>query len=140
MKKLFLLLAGFGMLTAGCSDSYDDSELVKRMDEFEQRLQKLEQLCNSMNTNLSSMQSIVTALEKGDYITSVEPLTENGAVVGYTIKFAKSTPIVIYHGEDGASPVIAIKQDTDGTYYWTLNGEWLTDAGGGSFPLPGKTA
>lgn len=138
MKKLFLLLAGFGMLTAGCSDSYDDSELVKRMDEFEQRLQKLEQLCNSMNTNLSSMQSIVTALEKGDYITSVEPLTENGAVVGYTIKFAKSTPIVIYHGEDGASPVIAIKQDTDGIYYWTLNGEWLIDAGGGKLPVAGK--
>ena len=65
MKKLLLLIAGLSMLVVGCNDTYDDSELVKRMDEFEQRLQKLEQLCNSMNTNLSSIQGIVTSLEKG---------------------------------------------------------------------------
>ena len=47
------------------------------------------------------MQTIVTALQNNDYITSVDPLTENGKVVGYTIKFAKSNPIVIYNGKDG---------------------------------------
>ncbi len=77
-------------------------------------------------------------MRRGDYITSVEPLTENGAVVGYTIKFAKSTPIVIYNGEDGTSPVVSVKQDTDGVYYWTLDGEWLTDGAGNKLPVSGK--
>ena len=88
----------------------------------------LQRLCNEMNTNLSSLQAIVTALQNNDYITSVDPLTENGKVVGYTIKFAKSNPIVIYNGKDGAdgnTPVIGIKKDTDGIYYWTLDGEFI---------------
>ena len=88
----------------------------------------LQRLCNETNTNLSSLQAIVTALQNNDYITSVDPLTENGKVVGYTIKFAKSNPIVIYNGKDGAdgnTPVIGIKKDTDGIYYWTLDGEFI---------------
>ena len=134
MRKFLPLLAGVCLLAAGCSDS----ELIKRIDDLEQRVEKLEQLCNSMNTNLSSMQSIVEALENGDYITAVEPLVENGSVVGYTIKFAKGAPIVVYNGEDGSSPVIAVGQGEDGNYYWTLNGEWLTDEAGNRLPVSGK--
>ena len=88
----------------------------------------LQRLCNETNTNLSALQTIVTALQNNDYITSVDPLTENGKVVGYTIKFAKSNPIVIYNGKDGAdgnTPVISVKKDTDGIYYWTLDGEFI---------------
>lgn len=91
----------------------------------------LQRLCNETNTNLSALQTIVTALQNNDYITSVDPLTENGKVVGYTIKFAKSNPIVIYNGKDGAdgvdgnTPVIGVKRDTDGIYYWTLDGEFI---------------
>ena len=92
----------------------------------------LQRLCNETNTNLSALQTIVTALQNNDYITSVDPLTENGKVVGYTIKFAKSNPIVIYNGKDGAdgnTPVIGVKKDTDGIYYWTLDGEFIVADG-----------
>ena len=125
------------MLLAGCNDEYDDSALVKRLDDFEQRLERLERLCNDMNTNLGSMQTIVTALDRGDYITSVEPLTENGSMVGYTIRFAKGTPIVVYNGKPGTAPVVSVKKDTDGIYYWTLDGEWITD-GGKKLPVSGQ--
>ena len=103
----------------------------------------LQRLCNETNTNLSALQTIVTALQNNDYITSVDPLTENGKVVGYTIKFAKSNPIVIYNGKDGAdgvdgnTPVIGVKKDTDGIYYWTLDGEWLTDEKGNKVKAQG---
>ena len=131
MKRLFTLFTGLCvMLLAGCNDEYDDSALVKRLDDFEQRLERLERLCNDMNTNLGSMQTIVTALDRGDYITSVEPLTENGSMVGYTIRFAKGTPIVVYNGKPGTAPVVSVKKDTDGIYYWTLDGEWLEDSRG----------
>lgn len=54
MKRLFTLFTGLCvMLLAGCNDEYDDSALVKRLDDFEQRLERLERLCNDINTNLS---------------------------------------------------------------------------------------
>ena len=138
MKRLFTLFTGLCvMLLAGCNDEYDDSALVKRLDDFEQRLERLERLCNDMNTNLGSMQTIVTALDRGYYITSVEPLTENGSMVGYTIRFAKGTPIVVYNGKPGTAPVVSVKKDTDGIYYWTLDGEWITD-GGKKLPVSGQ--
>ena len=52
--------------------------------------ESLQEQCNQMNTNIASLQGIVTALQNNDYITSVSPLTEGGEVVGYTIYFAKS--------------------------------------------------
>ena len=98
--------------------------------------EELRTQCNQMNTNISSLQSIVTALENNDYVTSVTPLMEEGKAIGYTISFSKSPAIVIYHGKDGqdgtpgqngVAPIISIKKDTDNIYYWTLNGNWLLD-------------
>lgn len=137
MKKLLTLVTGLCLMLAGCNDEYDDSALVKRMDDLEQRLAKLERLCNDMNTNLGSMQTIVAALDAGDYITAVDPLTENGEVVGYTIRFAKGKPIVVYNGKAGTTPVIAVKKDSDGIYYWTLDGAWLTGSDGKKLPVSG---
>lgn len=125
---------------AGCKDDFDDSELRKQIADLDGRLTSLEKLCAQMNTNISSMQTIVNALQQNDYITGVTPITEGSTTIGYTITFAKNKPITIYHGkdgekgeqgnkgEDGKTPVIGIKQDTDGIYYWTLDGEWLLDA------------
>ena len=86
-----------------------------------------------MNSNISAMQTLVNALNENNYITSVSPVVENGQTIGYTISFTKSEPITIYHGKDGIdseSPVIGIKEHSDGIYYWTLNGEWLVDSNG----------
>ena len=119
-------LSILGVAFAGCKDDFDDSELCGR-------LTSLEKLCAQMNTNISSMRTIVNALQQNDYITGVTPITEGGNTIGYTITFMKNKPITIYHGkdgekgEDGIIPAIGIKQDTDGIYYWTLNGTWLLD-------------
>ena len=45
MKRLFTLFTGLCvMLLAGCNDEYDDSALVKRLDDFEQRLERRNRL------------------------------------------------------------------------------------------------
>ena len=102
----------------------------------------LRNLVNQMNTNLSSLQNIVTALQNNDYVQSVSPYYENGVQVGYILSFTKSGSVIIYHGKDGTdgqdgqngndghSPEIGVRQDTDGQWYWTLDGEWLKDANG----------
>ena len=40
-------------------------------------------------------------------------------------------------GKDGSTPVIGVKMDDDGIYYWTLNGEWLTDENGNKIKAVG---
>ncbi|MBQ9185321.1 MAG: leucine-rich repeat protein, partial [Bacteroidales bacterium] len=141
------------MTLLSCSTSLDEVE--ERLDKVEARVAALEKLCSEMNSNISSLRCIVQAVQNGDYITSVTPLTENGKEVGYTINFSKGKPITVYHGKDGANgkdgkdgqdgkdgedgkdgtngqdghtPVIGVKQDTDGIWYWTIDGEWLLDS------------
>lgn len=42
-------------------------------------------------------------------------------------------------GQDGSTPEIGVKADTDGVYYWTLNGEWLLDDNGEKIPVQGES-
>lgn len=132
MKQLFkILVAATLLIASSCVKEYDDSALSGRIDDLDSRVRRLELLCQQMNTNISSLQTIVTALQNNDCITGVSPVVENGRTVGYTITFAKAQPITIYHGQYGNHvPVIGMKQDADGIYYWTLDGEWLLDENG----------
>lgn len=130
MKKLFILLSVVTLSLASCSD-YDDVALWNKSQDIDTRLTTLEELCEQLNTNVSSLQTIVTALQNNDYVTGVTPVMQGGKEVGYTITFSKGNPITIYHGkdgqdgEDGTTPTIGVKQDADGVYYWTLNGEYI---------------
>ena len=102
MKKVFTyLLVAITMIIAGCSESFDDSKIWDKLNDHESRIAKLEELCKQMNTNISSLQTIVKALQNNDYVTGVTPITKDGETVGYTITFTKSQPITIYHGKDG---------------------------------------
>ena len=61
------------LLVSSCASDYDDSHLLDRLDDLEQRMQKLEAWCSQTNTNISSLQSLLTALQERDYITHVTP-------------------------------------------------------------------
>ena len=121
----------------GCKDDFDDSELRKQIADLNGRLTSLEKLCAQMNTNISSMQTIVNALQQNDYITGVTPITEGGNTTGYSITFAKNKPITIYHGKNGSS--LSAKKDADGIYYWELNGSWLLDDENNRMKVSGVT-
>ena len=143
---LFLIVS---FLTPSCNEGYEDSELIGRVENLENKVQKLEE---QMNSNISSLQSIMEVIQNNDYITSVTPVMEDGKEIGYTIFFKKGNPITIYHGQnnhdgqdgkpgedgqDGYTPQIGVKQDTDGIYYWTLDGEWMTDENGSKIKAQG---
>ena len=128
------------IVSAGCSDDYDDSKLWDSVNGLENRVAKLEELCKQMNTNISSLQEIVTALQKNESIKSVATLTDGN---GYLITFSSGKTITIYHGKngingtdgedgkdgqngkDGTTPTISVKKDIDGIYYWTVDNDWL---------------
>lgn len=131
MKKLFICLSVIGVLLVSCSNDYDDSALWDSVNGLENRVAKLEELCKQMNTNISSLQEIVKALKERESITNVSTLSDGS---GYSITFTSGKTITIYHGKNGSdgsdgtngvTPTISVKQDTDGIYYWTVNGNWL---------------
>ena len=149
------------MLTS-CQDDYDDTALWNAVNDHEQRLAALEEWQEQVNQNI---QSLYTLINTTDYITSVTPYVEGGQEVGYTITFLHSDPIVIYHGEkgdkgeqgdkgdkgdtgeqgdkgdtgaDGHTPLIGLTQEADGNWYWTLNGQLMTDPQGNPIRANGE--
>ena len=86
-----------------------------------------------MNTNISSLQKIVDALQDNLSISKVEQISD-----GYIIHFSDGSTATIKNGKNsGDAPIIGVKKDTDGIYYWTLNGEWLTDDAGDKIKAEG---
>lgn len=137
------LLAGilplFFCLLVSCS--YDDTEIKSKIDDLDSRVKQLETQVAQMNKNISSYLTTVEALEAGDRILSVDKFTDDTGS-GYIITFSKTGTIKVYNGKDGSngddgqpgtpghSPVIGVKQFTDGVYYWTVDGEYLLDGEG----------
>lgn len=135
-SRILSLVSVLVLFFTGCQE-YDDTEIKGRVDNLESQVTELRLLVEKINSNLTSLVTAVDALNNQDQIVSVEKLPAGN---GYTITFKKSGTITIYNGEkgldgkngtdgsdgkDGKSPVISISQDSDGKYYWTLDGEWL---------------
>jgi len=127
MKKLLCLMASFALLV-GCT-----RELESRLSDVESRLAKVEDQVKELNSQVSLIQQLLN----GKYfVQSAEALSDGS---GYKLvlvdKDGNSLEKTVLNGKDGAdgedgvSPTVGVKKDTDGNYYWTLNGEWLLVGG-----------
>ncbi len=144
MKKIRLLILAMSVAAlAGCTADMD--KFTERLDDLEARVAALETLCAQMNEDIYSMRTVISALEDGLYITDVKNVSD-----GYRIEFSDGETITIRHGKDGEdgtpgadgqdgyTPVIGVRMDTDGIYYWTLDGEWLLDDQGNKMRVTGE--
>ena len=144
--KCLLLSAALAGGFVGCSD-YDDAWIKEAINDLKDRVTTLEEWCKTANSNISALQTLVSALEKNDYVTGVVPVTENGKEIGYTISFKNSPAIIIYHGKngtDGQTPVIGVAKASDGLYYWTqkvgnADATFILDDKGNKMPASGST-
>lgn len=135
--KITLKIIGIFLLSlsvfVGCQ-KYDDSGITGRVDDLENRVAELERLVNELTANLGTLVTAIDALENQDRIVSVNKLPGDA---GWEIVFANSGTVTIYNGangKDGDSPVIGVQKDTDGIYYWTLNGDFLLDGNNQKIP------
>ena len=144
MKKIYVILPLACALTFTACDDYDDTALWEQVNDNTGRIEALEEWQQTTNSNIAALQQLISTT---DYITSVTPVTENGKEIGYTITFLHSDPITIYHGEKGdkgedgtagSTPQIGLTQQTDGNWYWTLNGELMTDSKGNPIRANGE--
>ena len=147
MKAKTFILASILLAAISCSE-FDDTLIWEELRDHEERITNLENLCNTMNSDIKAVQSLMTALKNRDYIKSVTPIIgREDKEIGYKIVFNDSDPIIIYHGTDGKdgenAPVISI-QYHDGRYYWaqTIDGitSWLYDNDGNLVPAEGQDA
>ena len=119
-----------GLFATGCQnfdDKFDD--IFGRLDNHEKRLTTLEDQVRSLNAQVAQVMPLVSVLEKSDFITGFSETNDGG----YVLSFQKHAPIVIRNGadgKDGSTPAVSVKADTDGNFYWTVNGVWLRDSNG----------
>ena len=143
MKKFLFTAVLAGMVLAGCKE-YDDSDIKNQLSDHERRIAALESAVTAANAQISGVQTVLTSIQQGDWITSVTTLSD-----GYTINFSKGAPITIKHGakgengqagKDGETPVIGVGEH-GGAYYWTITvegkTEWMEDDKGNKIPAAG---
>ena len=130
-------MAVAGLMLTSCAKDYDDdlATINKRVDNLEGRVSALEQWHND---NIDALQQIINIQQSGSYISAITPLASGD---GYVMTFGNGQTFTVHDGKDGQdghSPIIGVRQDTDGIYYWTLDGEWLLDADGQKVRTTGK--
>lgn len=139
MKKFFYcVLLALATVFTGC---YDDDDLWNRIDDLTGRVETIEEMLQGLNTEITDIKTVVSALSKGAVITAVEETPQ-----GYRLTFSDGKVIELHHGVNGIdgenAPVIGVKEDVDGIYYWTItvNGvtEWLLDSNGNKLRVTGK--
>ena len=123
MKRLFrTALTALVVAALGACSMYDDTELRDRLDDIDDKIASLEEAVQGINSDIDALQRIIDALEAEVTIDKVEANED-----GYVIHFSDGTTAEITNGTDGTNaPVISVAQDeTDGLWYWTVDGEWL---------------
>ena len=123
-KKCIWLLAVSAMILAGCSKI---KELETKVDSLDNRLTELERKVAEMNVQMDAVQKLLS----GKYFIKEVAELEDGS--GYKLVLidsaGKTTEKTVLNGEDGETPVVDVKQDSDGNWYWTVNGQWLLQGG-----------
>ena len=112
-KKILTILGVATLTLVGCK--YDDSDLWKSIEGLETRMDLVEKQLAKINGDVTSLQTLVNALNSKLYVSSV---TSTGT--GYVLLFSDGTSVLINNGQDGMTPYVG------------FNGNWWvgqTDTG-----------
>lgn len=140
MKKFLLLLS----ISVICSCQYDDMWIKEEFADLEERIQALEELCDVLNQDITSMTQLIEAIENSEFVTDIRTIRSVDDRTGFEITFSSGKKIIIYDGidgqdgHDGHTPIISVRQDTDGEWYWTIDGEWMLDGNGEKVSTVGR--
>lgn len=125
---LNLFIAATSLVAVSCS-TIDLSGINSQLEQLEKRVKALEEKVGVINTDLNSLQLVVSAIQSHLYISSV---TQSGNST--VIVFSNGVSTTISSQE---APLIGIKE-VDGIYYWTLNGDFILDKDGNKLPVSGE--
>ena len=110
----------FLAMLCGCTGMVQD-ELA----ETHAKLAELQALVKSVNTDLQTLDLVVSKLDDSH---TIEPGTLKETEDGYEVSFRDGKKVFIAYGKDGRTLIpVGVLQDTDSLYYWTVDGEWWLD-------------
>ena len=124
--------------------SCDKYYYVDKLQGIGSRVEILEKDFSNINTEIKSLQQIIEVIEAHGYITSVVHNDDGTS----TLTFNNGTTITLRDGKQGTDGkdgrdgieldmLISVAQDTDGEWYWTVNGEWIYDQDGNKVKVTG---
>ena len=96
-RKNIICCLAISAILCGCGE-YDDSAIKSDISDLNLRVTKLEQQCRNMNENVSSLQTIIAAIQKQDGIVSVTDLPDNA---GYAVLFTSGKTIYLHNCTNG---------------------------------------
>lgn len=100
----------------------------QELDETHAKLEALQKLIADMNTDMEALGRIADKLNGSNAII---PGSFTESKEGYDLSFKDGTTVHIHFGTDGRMLIpVGVKNDEDGLYYWTVDGEWLLDKEG----------
>ena len=150
-----------------CGDDYDDTALWNQVNDNTNRIEALETWQEQVNNNIAALQQLLNTTDYITSVTPVtEDGKETGYTISFrnsdpiTIYHGEKGDkgdkgdqgeqgeqgipgepgkdgADGSDGSDGSTPQIGAEAD-GGTYYWTVNGEWLLDSEGKKIPLTGE--
>lgn len=134
MKKILLWILP---LLAFSSCEYDDTDLKNRLDDLDDKVDQLEARVDALNTDVSTLEQLISGKR---FISNVAANEDGSYTLTLVTSSGESSTITIRDGIDGTAPAIGVRQDADGKYYWTLDGEFILAEGGGNYPYRVRTA
>ena len=165
--KHYLSAAVLALAFTACGDDYDDTALWNQVNDNTNRIEALETWQEQVNNNIAALQQLLNTTDYITSVTPVtEDGKETGYTISFrnsdpiTIYHGEKGDkgdkgdqgeqgeqgipgepgkdgADGTDGSDGSTPQIGAEAD-GGTYYWTVNGEWLLDSEGKKIPLTGE--
>lgn len=136
-----LFVLGLGAAPA-CSKQYDDAPLRERIDRVEAVLTSAEARATALGKELEALRQIANAIKQRNEITAVTEQRDGaGRISAYVLSFAKGRDVSIKMGtpgNDAVPPKISMLKDSDGHYYWAVDGQSLRDASGQRYRADGE--
>lgn len=141
MKRLVYLFCV--LVSVYSCNTYDDAWIKEELKEHSAEIGELESKISTLDDNISNLKSILHSLEEMDVIESISAIKDGDEIKGYKLTFQKIGAITLsmgkagekgQNGENASKPLISVRQDSDGEWYWTINGEWQRDKDGNKVP------
>lgn len=132
------LACSLGIALIGCAEEYDDTAIKSDVQSLKEQVTKLQNDIQSLNGQVAGLTEVIDQWKKGGFVESIQELSDKS---GYTITFVGGKTVTLYHGtkgdkgesgengengtpgKDGKTP--SLKLDTDGNYYWAVDGEFI---------------
>lgn len=148
-----IVACSVGLVLAGCAKEYDDSALKNDVNSLKSQIEQIQNSIRSLNGQVTGLTETIEQWKKGGYVEKIEELADKSGYTitfagGKTVtlyhgaKGDKGDPGTPgepgtpgqngqngtngtngQDGQDGKTP--SLKMDTDGVFYWTIDGEFI---------------